>query len=293
MNLNTNCSMITESTDGSAFQMASGVTVNMNNHAHVGVVGPGGTGSSLGSGGWFMSGQATLMDTTSDPAASENPINVTNMRDPLANVIAPTSSNGYVTGGTQSNRAVRYDKDSMPPGNMLQPGIYCGGISVGDTGGATLTLASGVYVMAGGGLSLESSAHVNGSAVTIYNSTGSAWGCSSSAAGNLKIVATANVVLSAPTSSTSYTEGILFMEDRSISGLGNEIAGSSSSTFDGALYFKNSSMKFAGNNATHGYLFLVADTIDINGSTTLGNNYSSLSTPHPFAPTGTGGGLVR
>jgi hypothetical protein len=63
--------------------------------------------------------------------------------------------------------------------------------------------------------------------------------------------------------------------------------------FDGALYFKRTPLKFAGNSTTNGYTVLVADRISINGTTTLNNNYSSLSNPNPFVPYTTGGGLVE
>ena len=71
------------------------------------------------------------------------------------------------------------------------------------------------------------------------------------------------------------------------------MVGGSSFTFDGAIYFKQSSFKFAGNNSTNGYMVIVADTIDIHGAATMGNNYSKLSDPNPFAPGSTGGGLVQ
>jgi hypothetical protein len=87
--------------------------------------------------------------------------------------------------------------------------------------------------------------------------------------------------------------GMLFFEDRTLYGGGATINGGASSSFDGALYFKNSSLQFAGTNSTNGYMVLVADTISINGTTTLGNNYSTLSDPNPFAPASTGGGLVE
>lgn len=70
------------------------------------------------------------------------------------------------------------------------------------------------------------------------------------------------------------------------------MVGGSNFTFNGALYFKQSSFKFAGNSSSTGYMVLVADTIDIHGATTIGNNYTALSDPNPFAPGSTGGGLV-
>src|SRR5207245_1172660 len=130
MSLNTSCSAIDESTNGSAFTMGSGVTFNLGNHAHVGVVGPGATSGVPGSGGWSITGQASLVDTTHNPVIVENPVNIADPGDPLQNVKAPTAAD--VTGGIQSSSPMTYSKNAMPPGNKLYPGIYCGGITVND-----------------------------------------------------------------------------------------------------------------------------------------------------------------
>jgi hypothetical protein len=279
--LYSSCSAISESDNTEAFKMAGSDTWNMTSHnAHVAVVG-----------GYKMAGSATIMDTTVTPAVSENPVSpYTSPGDPLANVQAPVPSS--VSGGVQSSTAASYDKNSMPPGNTLSPGIYCGGIYVGSTGGATLNFSPGVYVLAGGGLSLGSQALVAGSGVTFYSTNSTGWGCSRSySAGVLSFDGQATANFSAPTSGS--TCGMLFFQDRTLNPGGSSIVGGSTSTFDGAMYFKLSSLAMAGNNSTSGYMVLVADTIHINGATKLGNNYTTLSDPNPFAPGSTGGGLVQ
>ena len=40
-------------------------------------------------------------------------------------------------------------------------------------------------------------------------------------------------------------------------------------------------------------MVIVADMVQINGNSTFGNNYSSLSSSNYFAPTSTGGGLAE
>jgi len=282
MKLNTSCSAIVESDDNSAFSMGSGVTFNLvNRNAHVGVVG-----------GWHISGQAQVMDASTTPAVAENPITISSPGDPLAKVPEPVRSNVNSSNATQSASSVSYSKTSMPPGNVLNPGIYCGGITVSDTDNHAITMNPGVYIMAGGGFKLNSNAVIAGTGVMIYNTSGG-WGCSSSTGfAPLNIDGQATVTLSAATSGTWV--GILFFQDRNVvSSNNNQIVGGSGSSFDGALYFKYSPLKFAGTNATNGYMVLVADTISINGNTILGNNYTSLSEPNPFAPLATGGGLVQ
>ncbi|HEY4364250.1 MAG TPA: TadG family pilus assembly protein [Bryobacteraceae bacterium] len=292
LSLHTACSMIDESTDYSAFKMDSGAILYMGGHAHVGVVGPGGTGSTIGNGGWSLSGQQQILDITYSPNAAETPVNITNPGDPLQNVVAPTPSNGMVTGGIQSSSSMNISKNHMPTNNQLSPGIYCGGFTIGDTGGNTLQFQPGIYVIAGGGATFNSSANVAGSSVMFYNTSSTGWGCSgSSGAAPVKFNGQATAVFSAPT--TGNGVGILFFQDRSLDAGNSIITGGAGSTFDGGLYFKKSKLSFTGSNATSGYLVLVADTIAINGTGTIGNNYTSLSDPNPYAPVSTGSGLVQ
>ncbi len=53
----------------------------------------------------------------------------------------------------------------------LSPGVYCGGIRV-TTGSHKATLLPGVYVMAGGGLTVQTSGRIEGHGVTIINTNG-------------------------------------------------------------------------------------------------------------------------
>ena len=279
--LNSSCSAISESNNTEAFKMAGSDTWNMTSHnAHVGVVG-----------GYKMAGSATIVDTTVTPNVTENPVTITSPGDPLINTAAPTTST--VTGGIQSSNSASYSKNSMPANNTLNPGIYCGGISVGNTGGNTLKFNPGIYVLAGGGFTLGSQSKVSGTGVTFYSTYSSGWGCSGGSttdAGVLWFDGQATANFTAPTSGTCV--GMLFFQDRTLNPGGSKIVGGSGSTFDGALYFKKSSLQMAGNNSTSGYMVIVANTIDINGATKLGNNYTTLSDPNPFAPGSTGGGLV-
>ena len=280
--LNSSCSAISESDNAEAFKMGGSDTWNMTSHnAHVAVVG-----------GANMVGSATIMDTTVSPAKSENPVTgYTSPGDPLINVQAPTPST--VTGGIQSASPASYSKNSMPPGNTLSPGIYCGGISIGSTGGATLNFAAGTYVLAGGGLSLGSQAIVAGTGgVTIYSTNSTGWGCSGNySAGVMSFDGQAQATFNAPLSGPLC--GMVFFQDRTLNPGTSSLLGGSGLTFNGAIYFKLSPLKLGGNASTGGYQIIVANTIDIHGAMTMANNYTTLSDPNPFAPGSTGGGLVQ
>ena len=275
-NVSTACSAVVNSTDSTqAFEMEGSETIFLQNGAKIGVVG-----------NWALNGQ-TLWDVASNSATS--PVHTTAVTDPLAAVTAPTS------GTVVSTKPVSYDMNNAPAGNKLQPGVYCGGLQVQNTNGATYVMQAGTYIMAGGGFTLNSLAKVDASSgVTVYTTSSTGWGCASSYAfGPVLIDGQAVVNWKAPTSGT--LTGIAFFQDRAqgTSSVQNKIVGGSSTSIDGALYFRNSKLLFSGANSSSGYMVLVADTIVINGNSTFGNNYTTLASNNPFAPASTGGGLVE
>ena len=119
--------------------------------------------------------------------------------------------------------------NSAPSGNTLQPGIYCGGLEIGNTNGATYTLSAGTYIIAGGTLEFNSQGNVTGSGVTFYftspsdvaTTTGTSCPSNmvspaSTTIAQVNINGQPNVTLSAPASgATSGIPGILFFENRS------------------------------------------------------------------------------
>jgi hypothetical protein len=192
--------------------------------------------------------------------------------DPLANVQAPAvGACGYnslsFTGTTGSSSAYY----------QLYPGVYCGGITLHGT--TYLHFNPGTYVLAGGGLSVNGNANMNGTGVTFYNTTGPGGYGAIAMSGN----ATAN--FNAPTSGP--LAGILFFQDRAIpsSDAGSTVSGNSSSTFDGAIYFPTTTLTYNGNSSSSGYTIVVADKISVSGNSTLGTNYSSVTGGSPIKST--------
>ena len=60
-------------------------------------------------------------------------------------------------------------------------------------------------------------------------------------------------------------------------------SGNASSTFDGAIYFPTTSVRYVGNSSGSGYTFLIADTITVTGNSSMqvGDNYSTLANGSP------------
>lgn len=289
VDVNTNCSVIVESTNTDAFTMGGGAILKMGHEAKVGVVG-----------GWTLSGQTQILDISHSPAVARSPVHIEDPGDPFAGMAAPMLSNIGNTTIRVASGGVTYSKANKPSDKKIQPGIYCGGIKLGDTDDDTYTFMPGVYVLAGGGFSVTSGgAKAIGTGVTFYNTgtggTGYAnWGCPNSDYTPIGLSGQGSLNLKAPTSGTFV--GMLFFADRALgsgSGKFDQIVGGTGAVFDGALYFKKGSLKFAGSSSTNGYTVLVADNISINGTSTLGNNYTSLANPNPFAPYSTGGGMVE
>jgi Flp pilus assembly protein TadG len=278
------CSILSNSNDSEAFEMEGTETLHMGSHAKVGVYG-----------GWKLNGQSIIDDEFNKPM---NPVTVdSRLGDPLASVPVPPA------GPVVNTHGVNYDMNNKPTNNTFQPGVYCGGMTVNSTGGATFRMAAGTYIMAGGGLRFQSQAIIDATAgVTIYNTSASSshmWGCpGTNSYAPISVDGQATLTMKAPTSGP--LTGMAFFEDRDTAVTGsnptstpNKITGGSNTRIDGALYFKNTQLQFSGCNSATGYMVVVADMVQINGNSTFGNDYSSLSSSNYFAPVSTGGGLAE
>ena len=164
-----NCGVVVESPNSQAVYLSGALTVTIGTGYTLGVVGPSScaaaqpaTQSNCGID--YTSNQDYICSTGSSTctAAHEPTANgISNPGDPLTNVAIPKAS---ATRLPRRNAGV----NSAPPGNTLNPGIYCGGLSIGNTGGATYTLTAGTYIIAGGTLQFNSTGTVSGSGVTFY-----------------------------------------------------------------------------------------------------------------------------
>lgn len=160
----------------------------------------------------------------------------------------------------------------------LNHGVYCGGIQI--SGSGTVIFNSGLYVLDGGGMKMTGSAALSGAEVTFYNTYDS-----SHAYGGISLSGTAQINLSAPTSGTY--EAILFYQDPTVpsTGAASSITGNSTSTFDGAIYFKTTPLSYGGNSSSSGYTLLIGRTVTVSGNSTVGANYSSLADGSPIKST--------
>jgi hypothetical protein len=167
----------------------------------------------------------------------------------------------------------------VPSSGAVAAGTYCGGLTLGQSGGGhsdNYTL-SGVYYIVGGELRINASANVTGTNVT-FILTGNALGQVGYA--TLRINGNSQVSLTAPT--TGPFGGLVFFQDRSAPfsantncGNGNaqnKINGGSDQLITGAIYFPNQSVCFTGNSSVAGpgqCTQLIARTLDFTGNSDI------------------------
>jgi len=243
--INSGCGVLVNSTSSTALTLSGSATI---------------TAPIIGVVGGYIGGGYTPTPKTGVIAAS----------DPLAYVPAPIVASCAHTNLSLSN-----------PGTsgsyyQLYAGTYCGGITISN--GFT-HFNAGTYILAGGGFTANGGPLMTGTGITFYSTTGTGGYKGINLAGG----STSN--FSAPT--TGSLAGILFFQDRSIpnSGAGSIVSGSSSSSFDGALYFPTTTLTYTGSSSLSGYSIVVADKVALSGGSKAGINYSSLTGGSPIKGT--------
>jgi len=156
---------------------------------------------------------------------------------------------------------------------VMLPGLYDGGI---DISGGDVTLLPGVYYLDGGGLSIMGSANVRGNGVLFYNTKtgGGQWG-------RFNITGTGTIDLTAPDSGPY--EGMLFWNDPNAPNRNpdSNITGTSTSRFEGAMYFPSTQINYSGTSTAADWTMIVGNTISIVGTTTVTGDYNASTISPP------------
>ena len=197
--------------------------------------------------------------------------------DPFAGLAAPTFSPTC-----DANHTNWHQNSGTWP---LQPGAYCGGITIGSA--AQVTFEPGVYILYGGGFKVTGGT-LSGTGVTFYN-TGTATGATKY--DTISISGGASGALKAPTSGPMAT--ILFFQDRTLTSTltssqlkaKNSVGGNPSLTLEGTLYFPSTPLSFEGGSSPTGaahYTILIADTFVFTGSSAFNNDFTNLPDGSPL-----------
>jgi Flp pilus assembly protein TadG len=183
---------------------------------------------------------------------------VNSVLDPYSKLSVPTTS-----GLTCITQAQVNTKLSSPT-HQLDPGFYCGGLSIGSN--KTAILKPGVYIIAGGNFDINANANVTGNGVTIIltNTNGGPYA-------QVTMNGTATIQLTAQTSGP--WANVLFYQDRNAPlsiNSPNKINGNSNSKFRGVMYFPSTSIQLDGNaTMVDSCLQVVAQTVTFIGNFTL------------------------
>jgi hypothetical protein len=150
-------------------------------------------------------------------------------------------------------------------GEILSPGVYCGGLRVNSQ--SAVTLLPGTYVMDDGDLTINAGAMVSGSDITF------AMAGTSGRHGQVSINGTATVNLDAPNAGTYAGVLLLHDPDTEMCGKGHsstyKFNGTAGSTLEGLIYAPTKAIEMSGNAAVaNGCIQIVASTITFTGNVT-------------------------
>lgn len=196
--------------------------------------------------GDYQAGSNTAL--TSQPETGAPPV-----QDPYEDLTSPTPT------------ACDHASSTTVNGGTLSPGVFCNGLALKNA----VHLNPGVYIIDGGGLSMNAGAVVTGTDVTIILTDTA---LSGSGSGTVDINGGASVTLAAP--STGPWAGVLFFQDRNAPSAVNKFNGGANLQLTGALYFPSQELQFTGGSEVGGAVctHLVARKVNFGGNAVVKNN---------------------
>jgi hypothetical protein len=264
--VNVNCGVLVESQSSSAYDDSGGACTTA---TYIGIVG------------------GIQQDNCTSPTPTTG---IATFSDPEVTLPAPVSTpvscpqtppSGNPSSCTyQPNGGLTCNSTPSPATAEIQPGTYCGGITISGSN-TTVHFAGGTYVLAGGGLQVQGGANVISDAgVTFFNTT-----ATNNQPGYKPIVVSggSTTSLSAPTSGT-YA-GILFFQDRTLPSQDlnqqNTVSGGSGAFFEGILYFPTTPLVYSGggNTTDSPYTEIIAWSLTISGNSAFNNPYEAGDLP--------------
>lgn len=196
--------------------------------------------------------------------------------DPVSDPLASLSAPSY--GGCDEN-GLSLDNYSGPP---LAPGVYCGGLEIKND--STVVFDSGVYVITGGDLLVDSNAAISGAGVSFFFADGA----------SIQFDSHSSVDFTAST--TGSLAGILFFQDR---GYETEHVFDSNnvSRLEGTVYLPTSTFRSDSNTqigTSSAYSIYIAKrfALDSNADLIINADHGSSSVPLPSGLAGSTNRLV-
>lgn len=225
---------------------------------------------------------------------SPTPVKMTAAADPFASRPVPlqrsaTASHTYscdygASGGCAHTSTATYQCDytnynwtSWTSNLNVSPGVYCGGIQIGNV--QQVTFAPGVYILDGGGMNLGGSGGINkviASGGLCFFNTGTAATYKGITIGN-------GVPFTVSAPSTGGQAGIVMYQDPSLSLSNNATTtsyfnGGTNLSISGSLYFPNTTLNYSnGTNSTTSATALVVYDVVFTGGTYFKKDSSNIT----------------
>lgn len=202
-------------------------------------------------GDYALSGSSTLTATTIKKGVTT--------ADPYTDLAVPNST------------GCQYSSFSLGSGAAtINPGVYCGSITV--SGGATLTMNPGVYIIKGGDFKVSSSnLAANGVGIVLTKDGSGNTGAVTVSGGGI-------VTLTAPASGAM--QGVAIYVDRTAASKNNAISGGSTAAITGSLYFPSQLVTFSGGSSSgSACLQLIAYRLVFSGGSNFGTSCGGLVVP--------------
>ncbi len=239
------CGLGVNSTSSSGLNMSGGATITTSS-------------VSLGGASYGSSGGSKL--TSTKPIAYN--------QSPIANPYSSRTIPSF-SGCLQTNLQI-----SHTPASPLNPGVYCGGINI--SGGATVTLNPGSYIMNGGNFNVSGGSTVNGTGVTIILTTSTS---NYSNIGAIIVSGGSGLNISAPTSG-GLSGMAIWVDSRSPNTNQDNISGGAAIQITGLIYMPSVTVTYSGGSSTGntGCTQLIAYEVNFSGGLTFENNCSGTGT---------------
>jgi hypothetical protein len=234
----TNCGIAINSTSDRALDTNSSGVLNTD-------------GSPIAISGGYTGGKSPIPTPSTGVAA---------IQDPLSYIVMPA------VGACDHTGPLTNSKDTV-----ITPGVYCGGINIDSK---TTTLSPGLYIMAGGGLTVGKSGIIVGLGVTIITTNDPS---GTYAFGGFDFGTGCKATLTAP--AIDPIKGVLFFADPAgPTDFNNTFACSNNTPLVGAIYLPTQEITFVGsdkNSPINGAV--IAKSVDVKGSLIINADTSGNS----------------
>jgi len=205
---------------------------------------------------------------------------------PSPDVVCKAKADPFATYATPTVGPCDYTNYKTSTPATLQPGVYCGGISISST---TVTFSPGLYIINGGLVQSSGSSVVSGDGVSFYL-TGTGAGVSTSGGSGWHIVAM---------SSGTLAGFVFFLDPAANAASKSGLSGSSQLYFEGVIYLPNQQLTLSGQSTAYTpspFTAYIADTFTLSGSAalTIYSDPTKTSVPVPSALlSGSGGEKIH